>query len=102
LTLLGSGGLPLGGGPNSKIHMWCLRLLLLAVLLPWSSSVKRGRTPAGTPLISTSFPQLSSADVGTRRPISDMAERLLAPPFFIRNRWQLKKVGPHLKEKLCF
>ena len=41
--------------------MWCLRLLLLVVLLPWSSSVKRGRTPAGTPLISTCFPQLSSA-----------------------------------------
>ena len=36
-------------------------MLLLVVLLPWSSSVKRGRTPAGTPLISTCFPQLSSA-----------------------------------------
>ena len=34
---------------------------VLVVLLPWSSSVKRGRTPAGTPLISTCFPQLSSA-----------------------------------------
>ena len=41
--------------------MWCLRLLLLVVLLPWSSSVKRGRTPAGTPLISEWFGQVSSA-----------------------------------------
>ena len=36
-------------------------MLLLVVLLPWSSSVKRGRTPAGTPLISSCFPKLSSA-----------------------------------------
>ena len=41
--------------------MWCLRLLLLVVLLPWSSSVKRGRTPAGTPLITEWFGQVSSA-----------------------------------------
>ena len=36
-------------------------MLLIAVLLPWSSSVKRGRTPAGNPLISSCFPKLSSA-----------------------------------------
>ena len=41
--------------------MWCLRLLLLVALLPSSSSVKRGRTPAGNPLISSCFPKLSSA-----------------------------------------
>ena len=41
--------------------MWCLRLLLLVVLLPWSSSVKREHTPAGTPLISESFGEVSSA-----------------------------------------
>ena len=41
--------------------MWCLRLLLLVVLLPWSSSVKRERTPAGTPLISEWFGEVSSA-----------------------------------------
>ena len=36
-------------------------MLLLVVLLPWSSSVKRGRTPAGNHLISSCFPKLSSA-----------------------------------------
>jgi hypothetical protein len=41
--------------------MWCLRLLLIVVLLPWSSSVKREHTPAGTPLISEWFGQVSSA-----------------------------------------
>ena len=41
--------------------MWCLRLLLLVALLPSSSSAKRGRTPAGNPLISSCFPKLSSA-----------------------------------------
>ena len=41
--------------------MWCLRLLLLVVLLPWSSSVKREHTPAGTPLISEWFGEVSSA-----------------------------------------
>ena len=41
--------------------MWCLRLLLLVVLLPWSSSVKRERTPAGTPLISSCFAKLFPA-----------------------------------------
>ena len=41
--------------------MWCLRLLLLVVLLPWSSSVKRERTPAGTPLITEWFGEVSSA-----------------------------------------
>ena len=41
--------------------MWCLRLLLLVALLPSSSSVKRGRTPAGTPLISEWFGEVSSA-----------------------------------------
>jgi len=35
--------------------MWCLRLLLLVVLLPWSSSVKRGRTPAGILLSRPAF-----------------------------------------------
>ena len=40
--------------------MWGLRLLLLVVLLPWSSSVKREHTPAGTPLISESFGEVSS------------------------------------------
>ena len=40
--------------------MWCLRLLLLVVLLPWSSSVKRGHTPAGTPLITEWFGEVSS------------------------------------------
>ena len=34
---------------------------VLVVLLPWSSSVKRGRTPAGNPLISSCFRKLSSA-----------------------------------------
>ena len=34
---------------------------VLVVLLPWSSSVKRGRTPAGTPLISEWFGEVSSA-----------------------------------------
>ena len=41
--------------------MWCLRLLLLVVLLPWSSSVKREHTPAGTPLITEWFGEVSSA-----------------------------------------
>ena len=41
--------------------MWCLRLLLIVVLLPWSSSVKRGHTPAGTPLITEWFGEVSSA-----------------------------------------
>ena len=41
--------------------MLCLRLLLLVVLLPWSSSVKRGHTPAGTPLITEWFGEVSSA-----------------------------------------
>ena len=41
--------------------MWCLRLLLLVVLLPWSSSVKREHTPAGTPLIKEWFGEVSSA-----------------------------------------
>ena len=41
--------------------MWCLRLLLLVVLLPWSSSVKREHTPAGTPLITEWFGEASSA-----------------------------------------
>ena len=40
--------------------MWCLRLLLLVVLLPWSSSVKREHTPAGTPLITEWFGEVSS------------------------------------------
>ena len=40
--------------------MWCLRLLLLVVLLPWSSSVKREHTPAGTPLITEWFGEGSS------------------------------------------
>ena len=36
-------------------------MLLIVVLLPWSSSVKRERTPAGTPLISEWFGEVSSA-----------------------------------------
>ena len=33
---------------------------VLVVLLPWSSSVKRGHTPAGTPLITEWFGEVSS------------------------------------------
>ena len=36
-------------------------MLLLVVLLPWSSSVKHEHTPAGTPLISEWFGAVSSA-----------------------------------------
>ena len=55
--------------------MWCLRLLLLVVLLPWSSSVKRGRTPAGTPLITECFAKLSSApaDAGAAHAPTDLS-----------------------------
>ena len=53
--------------------MWCLRLLLLVALLPSSSSVKRGRTPAGNPLISSCFPKLSSAPADApATPIQDV------------------------------
>ena len=45
--------------------MWCLRLLLLVVLLPWSSSVKRERTPAGTPLISECFAKADAVSSAT-------------------------------------